>query len=305
MLTFDKSFFEDEMRCGFLVDSTMKTCWAAEMELLYDIDVICEKHDIPYYVYFGTMLGAVRHQGFVPWDDDIDIALLREDYERLMTVLKEELPLEYVVNNPEEDENGREYWGSVANSDYISIEPDRLQKFHGCPFMVGIDIYPLDFIPRNMVQRENKKQQFHLAYTTCRLAKKEDRTAKDEENLQILLKEIERRFDVRFDMNKPVPGQLVRLQHHIASSVKETEGDELAVYINFGGPDREYPNKSGFARIDWMPFENIYVPVPCGYDEILTSLYGDYKTPVRGRQSHNYPFYLRQLEFLRELSEKK
>ena len=96
-LSFPKSFFEPEVREDFLVDTTMKTVWAAEMELLADIDYVCQKYNLQYYAYWGTMLGAVRHQGFVPWDDDMDLAMKREDYNKLMKILPEELPETYRV----------------------------------------------------------------------------------------------------------------------------------------------------------------------------------------------------------------
>ncbi len=300
MIPFEQDFFSAETRCDFLVDRTMKTCWAAEMELLYDVNVVCEKYDIPYYVYYGTLLGAVRHQGFVPWDDDIDIALLRGDYEKLMAVLPKELPSEYVIHNALADEDAEELWSSIANSDSISIEPARLKKFHGCPFVVGLDIYPLDFVPRDAEVREAVRKQFHFVWTTRRLAKRENRTAEEEENLQLFLREIERQFQMKFDRSRPIISQLVRLANRIAASVREEDGDELSVYINVLGRPKEYAKKSCFEKIDWAPFENIFVPIPHGYDEILTALYGDYKTPVMKRQSHDYPFYNRQLEWLRQ-----
>ncbi|MBE5865436.1 MAG: LicD family protein [Lachnospiraceae bacterium] len=301
MLTFQEEFFLEETRCGFVVDQTMKTCWAAEMELLYDIDVICEKYDIPYFVYYGSLLGAVRHSGFIPWDDDIDIALLREDYEKLMSVLPGELPAGYIVHNPLADDENGEYWGSVVNSDCISIEPGRLQKFHGCPFMVGIDIYPLDFVPRDEKAKEEIKQKFHLVWTTCRMAKNPDRSAEEEKDFQILLKEVENRCGVSLDKENGLVGRLVRLANQIAASVKETDGDEIGMYIDVAYRPKGYVSKECFAEIDWMPFENIFVPVAHGYDEILTLIYGDYMEPVCGAQSHNYPFYKAQLEMLRQM----
>ena len=81
MLTFSADFFKAEERCNFLIDTTMKTVWAAELEVLCEIAVVCEKYSIPWYMAYGSLLGAVRHEGFIPWDDDIDIAMPRQDYE--------------------------------------------------------------------------------------------------------------------------------------------------------------------------------------------------------------------------------
>ena len=82
----DPKFFEKEIRCDYLIDERMKKIWAVELEMLQRFDEVCKKHGLTYWAFYGTLLGAVRHQGFVPWDDDIDLAMLRDDYERFQAV---------------------------------------------------------------------------------------------------------------------------------------------------------------------------------------------------------------------------
>ena len=77
---FDESYFEDEIRDGFYIPSMIKRSWAVALDVLSEVDRICQKYDIKYYAEWGTLLGAVRHAGFVPWDDDLDIAMQRNDY---------------------------------------------------------------------------------------------------------------------------------------------------------------------------------------------------------------------------------
>ena len=154
MLNIPQEFLQEEVREGFTVDVTMKSCWAAQLEVLREISEICERHNLQWFCAYGTLLGAVRHQGFVPWDDDMDIWMLREDYTEFLRVAKAELPEEYRVDSPLTEEGYTEYHTLVMNAGSISIRPERLQKFHGCPFATGVDVFPLDYLPRNESERE-------------------------------------------------------------------------------------------------------------------------------------------------------
>ena len=89
MLKFDKKFFEEEERDGFVIEPLMKNAWAAELQVLERVDQICQEHNIPYYADWGTLLGTIRHKGFIPWDDDIDICMRREDLERFAKVMED------------------------------------------------------------------------------------------------------------------------------------------------------------------------------------------------------------------------
>ena len=98
-------FFRDEVRNGFYIPTAIKQAWAATLDVLENIDKICTKHGIRYFADWGTALGAVRHGGYVPWDDDLDICMLRDDYEKFRQVADEELPDNYVIHDYERKEN--------------------------------------------------------------------------------------------------------------------------------------------------------------------------------------------------------
>ena len=87
-----ENFFEKEVRCGFEVSKMMKRAWAAEIDLLTILLEVCDKYNIQCYADSGTLLGAVRHKGFIPWDDDIDMTVKREEYTDLIKILRNELP---------------------------------------------------------------------------------------------------------------------------------------------------------------------------------------------------------------------
>ena len=82
-------FLDPEVRCGYEVSSKLKKVWAVELDLLAEFDRVCSRHDINYQVFAGTLLGAVRHKGFIPWDDDVDVAMSRADYEKLLSIANE------------------------------------------------------------------------------------------------------------------------------------------------------------------------------------------------------------------------
>ena len=97
MQPFHSSYFEEETRSGFTVPAMMKRVWAADQKVLEEVLRIAYAHGIHCFAAFGTLLGAVRHHGFVPWDDDMDIQVDRRDYVRFFQILREELPEHYEV----------------------------------------------------------------------------------------------------------------------------------------------------------------------------------------------------------------
>lgn len=86
-MKFDDDFFKAEVREGFEITSMMKRAWAAQMEVFQVVADVCRKNKLRYFADWGTLLGAVRHKGMIPWDDDIDICLMREEYNELIKIL--------------------------------------------------------------------------------------------------------------------------------------------------------------------------------------------------------------------------
>ena len=113
------------------------------LEMVKELDRICKKHDIPYFLYGGTLLGAIRHNGFIPWDDDLDVGLLRQDYLRLMKVLPTELPEHIALQTNDTDPNYFYFFAKLRNRHSLLEEEcpyDQVFKERG----VYIDIFPFD-----------------------------------------------------------------------------------------------------------------------------------------------------------------
>ena len=305
MLNFEEKFFLPEIREDFRIDATMKTVWAAELEVLSEIAKVCERHGLTWYMAFGSLLGVVRHKGFIPWDDDIDIWLKREDYMRLLTYLPEELPKGYIVRSPLLESWYPEYHSCVVNSDSISIEPEHLKQFHGCPFMVGIDVFPLDFLEEG----EEDSLRFHL-FKVARQAALMVKNGERNEELYDMLSILEKQCDVTIDksgLSAPVSDDarnelsagLWGLANEIIMCGNGKKSNEMVMYLDYLKFGKRYAAE-WFGRAEWMPFEGFMVTVPGEYDKILRVIYGDYSVCVRNTALHDYPFYKRQLEQLRK-----
>lgn len=305
MLDFADDFFQAEIRENFQIDVTMKSVWAAELEVLSEIAKVCERHGLTWYMAFGSLLGAVRHKGYIPWDDDMDICLKREDYMQLLQYLPKELPEGYVVRSPLLESWYPEYHSCVANSDSISIEPGHLKRFHGCPFIVGIDVFPLDF----MEEGEENSLRLHL-FKAARQAALLAKGGEKRKELNEILNLLEKQCNVTINRNglpentsedgrNELAAGLWGLANEIVMRGSESKTDKLIMYLDYLRFGKFY-QADWFERAEWMPFEGFMVPVPGEYDKILRATYGDYTVCVKNTTLHDYPFYNKQLEQLRK-----
>jgi lipopolysaccharide cholinephosphotransferase len=305
MIDFPQEFFLEEVREGFTIDSTMKVFWAAELEVLREVSEVCERHGIQWYAAYGTLLGAIRHEGYVPWDDDLDIWMKREDYNKFMEVAPKELPAGYIVESPLTDRGYKEFHSCVFNSNSISVNEERLRNFHGCPFLVGVDIFPLDFLPDNEADREGQKAIFYVLGLTAMLLKKEERDEEEEANLQEALDTIEEVCGVYLDReNKQglvLASAIYKIANQLCTSFTEEDGDHLVMYMDYANWAHKIYKKEWFDEAIHQPFEGLLIPVPVGYDEILKRIYGDYNIRINAGAMHDYPLYNKQLKHMRDV----
>ena len=146
-MIFKEDFFLKETRCGFEISEMMKRAWSAELEVLEIVVDICNRNKLQYFADWGTLLGAVRHQGFIPWDDDIDICLKREDYNQLIQILPQELPYGMVMTGMYAKTRRLQEVAEVPQLRVMADETlinfnDYMKWFHGFPYQrIGLDIF--------------------------------------------------------------------------------------------------------------------------------------------------------------------
>lgn len=305
MLVIPDQFLEDEIRENFRIDSTMKSAWAAELEVLDEISRICRKHNIVWYADWGTLLGAVRHHGFIPWDDDIDICIKRPDYERLLKILPAELPIGWRLQHKNGGEEQPQFWGCVLNGSTISIEKDRLQRFHGCPFVVGVDIFPMDYIPDDRQQQELERALFRLIYKGAQIASQEKVTEKEKNDLEEIICGINKIFHLEIRKDENILTTLWEVANQLTTAYGMNRGKYLTEYTRYATMSEYKLEASWYDEVIYIPFEFIEIPVPKEYNRILKTQFGNYMEYKQGTQDHDYPFYKLQIEHLRRIMNDK
>ena len=250
--TFKKDFFNEEVRDEFTVSVPRKKIWAVELDLMLQFDQVCKKHGLRYFLFCGSLLGAIRHRGFVPWDDDVDVAMPRDDYERLLT-LSYEFVEPYYLQIPCRDKGYFYSYSKLRNSNTSC----RSINFGHRGFNQGIfiDIFILDEWENTP---DGEKTFLHL----LNLYKKQSSWMRSKEEIND--------FDNPYDVSNEIDMLQCKYRGH------NTAYWALASMTLYGY------SKSVFYADDFkesvlLPFEQFYFPVPCGYERILETMYGNWR----------------------------
>lgn len=293
MLEFEQDFFLGETREGFYIEPMMKCAWAGQLEVLDAIAWVCNKHNIRWFAAFGTLLGAVRHQGFIPWDDDIDIFMLRADYERFLEVAREELQGDFHIISPHLSDTWIQMFARIVNSLDISYAPERLIPYHGCPYVLGIDIFPLDAVPKSKTDAENQMTLIKALVNSAL-------NCKDNlDEIIPLLPDLENLSGIPIDREKNIDNQLMRATDLVCRRYNKKKLDTIASMF-YNVTHTCLMKYEWFRTTEYLDFENVMLPVPGNYEAVLTAMYGDWQTPVKDAAGHNYPFYNKQRSELKE-----
>lgn len=292
-MTFPENFFEKECRCNFEISTMMKRAWAAEMEVLQVVADICQKHNLQYYADWGTLLGAIRHKGFIPWDDDIDICMKREEYMKLIQLLPQELPYGFVMAGMYAKSKRLQDAAYVPHLRVMADETqwdfnEYMKKFHGFPYQrIGIDIFPLDAIPTDeeelTLQRNLIRQGLFILSNWSTLQK--------DDSLETYIHQYEKLCNVKIPQDETMQNHIWRLVDAISALYTNENTIEMA--DGGASPNQELCRlkREWYDNVIYVPFENIMIPIPGNYEQVLTTQFGDYMVYKRYAADHDYPFY--------------
>lgn len=294
-MEFPHDYFDDEIREDFYVSGLMKRVWAANLEVISDIAKVCEKHNIRWFADYGTLLGAIRHGGCIPWDDDFDICMLRDDYMRFLEVAEQELPDNYSVLNCHNEYD--DLLTRVVNNRHPIFEDDLLEKYHQCFIATGIDIFPLDYMAPTKEEQEAHKLLLKSMINFQPIL--EDPNL-DREVLNQVLAQLEQLCGKKFDKKGNLVKQLLEAAEG-ASALYGPEGTDtvMLAYVWAKNGTKTYP-LSIFQNAVKVKYEGVDLWISAEYDKMLRIEYGDYMRIIKGGASHSYPCFAGQEEHVRD-----
>ena len=245
-------------------------------ELLQIFVKICEKWDIPYFLVCGSALGAVKYAGFIPWDDDIDVGLLRPDYERFLAVASQELPEWCFLQNYKTEKNFTHTFSKLRNSNTSFIEEGvkRISMNHG----IFLDIFPIDGYPNKPFEAKLFELKRKVNAWIRDSVYEDHPVAKIKTRNRIL-----RFFGIH---QKTYQAHEYINKLYASNPVQESE-----LWCNFGNwqGKLEYAPRWHYGNGTWATFEGLKVRIPENYDAYLTQKYGDWRKdpPAEKQKTHH------------------
>jgi lipopolysaccharide cholinephosphotransferase len=248
------------------------------LQLLRDVLHVLEELEIPYYMQGGTMLGAIRHQGFIPWDDDVDLGIPRGDYEKLLKEVQEKLPSNLQLQTYDDESAHHYYFARIVDMRYQirrmgSLE-ERLEN-------VWVDLFPLDGMPDGFLSRQFHKMRllmvrlkYHLSCFEKVNIKRPGRPLVERMIIRIACwTRLGKWFNTRKQLDK------------MDALLKKYPVENSNWIINFMGQTsyrfNELFPKAVYGKKTLYSFEDMEMAGPEQYDSYLSSLYGDYMTPPK------------------------
>lgn len=261
------NFLKEEIRDGFLVDEKRKQIWAVELDLFSKFVNVCNKYNLKYFADAGTLLGAVRHKGFIPWDDDMDFVMFRKDYDELCDVGEKEFPYPYCFQREDAGFGSIRGHIQIRNSCTTGILLTDIEKKSKVNQGIFIDIFPIDNLPNAFDRKDYWRELYELR----------DRAKKYmEENLAADAAKFDQycfEFEACVKRYAGLKSSKVAL---LSYEINKKVGNRLI---------KDYEDSIE------MPFEFTKINVPIGYRNILRIIYGSWSKPKLVSSDHEGVFF--------------
>lgn len=261
---------EAEVRRGYTISGEMKRVWKVQMDLLKKLLDVCEKHHLKIWAEGGTLLGTVRDHGYIPWDDDIDMAMLRDDYDKLVAIAPNEFNHPFFFQCGYTERIYPRGHAQLRMDGTSAISPS--EAFFHTHQGIFIDIFPYDAVP----DKEEEKKAF----------------IKRRNKQMILLQHISTNDPLHpmrtagMMLRRPFFTHFYRQFEDLLRSNSLKDNQHIAC-LGFTDDLKHYErDKNWYNDTIYLPFEDIMMPVPSGYDDILRTQYGDYMTPRQAPSFH-------------------
>lgn len=286
-----KFFFKPETICDFYVDENRKKIWAIELDLLIEFDRVCNRYNLSYFLYCGSLLGAVRHKGFIPWDDDIDVAMPRRDYEKLLKVGINEFSSPYFLQFHEAEKDYYYSFAKLRNSNTSAISKNfRYQHFNQGGFL---DIFPFDNCMLDDLEdrSENIKNKILDLSTFMRMSNPYLSVC-DRERIK--------------NYSGSDPEKTIKKIYQEAMAYFDVETEYVAPYcFTLYDIKKQLFRKKDLFDTIVVDFETIKVPIPKKFDLVLQKLYGNYMEfpPIekRGCEQHKDAVFDMDIPYIEKL----
>lgn len=279
---------EEEIRDGYKVSADMKKLWSVQMEILDEIDRVCKKHNITYYADGGTLLGAVRHKGFIPWDDDLDVQMYRDDLEKFCKVAKDELKPPFFLQTWETEEGFYPWLFKVRKSDTACFTEWEIENNPGGNRGIFVDIFPAYNVPdgklafaMQTVRLKRLKFLFECYQTDRALSLYGARKTSKRRLAQAIWKVCS-----IFTSSDKICRKFIKTATKVGPETKR-----LGYVTVFPGNKRFIWNREWFDGTVELPFEDRMIPCQTGYEKRLEQDFGDWRTPMQIKSMHSTLHY--------------
>ncbi len=260
------------------MDDSLRQLQLKELELLKLFQKICADNNISYFALGGTLLGAIRHKGFIPWDDDIDVGIPRPDYERLCKILEQGTLGEKIkFRSFKNTESYIRYFGRLEDESMKIVRHDNIKVEEA---FAWIDLFPLDAMPNNAVLRKIKVFQVLVLRALYRFSCFDTLV-----NVNKKGRPLHERILVWIGLHTPVQKlfNTKKCLGKLEKALTSTDYEKSNYLVNAMGAYkfREMFHKDYYKEGASYPFEDTEIRGPVDYDFVCTQLYGDYMTPPK------------------------